>query len=42
MGQRNPWRLTFRQGREQLWSVDVGSSNWEEINYLVDAPDDRH
>ena len=38
MGQRNPWRLTFRQGREQLWSVDVGSSNWEEINYLVDAP----
>ncbi len=38
MGQRNPWRLTFRQGREQLWSVDVGSSNWEEINYLLDAP----
>ena len=32
MGQRNPWRLTFRQGKEQLWSVDVGSSNWEEIN----------
>jgi glucose/arabinose dehydrogenase len=38
MGQRNPWRLTFRQGREQLWSVDVGSSNWEEINVLADAP----
>ena len=38
MGQRNPWRLTFRQGKEQLWSVDVGSSNWEEINQLVDAP----
>jgi hypothetical protein len=38
MGQRNPWRFTFRQGREQLWSVDVGSSNWEEINYLLDAP----
>jgi glucose/arabinose dehydrogenase len=38
MGQRNPWRLTFRQGREQLWSVDVGSSNWEEINRLGDAP----
>jgi glucose/arabinose dehydrogenase len=38
MGQRNPWRLTFRQGREQLWSVDVGSSNWEEINKLGDAP----
>jgi glucose/arabinose dehydrogenase len=38
MGQRNPWRLTFRQGKEQLWSVDVGSSNWEEINRLGDAP----
>jgi glucose/arabinose dehydrogenase len=38
LGQRNPWRLTFRQGKEQLWSVDVGSSNWEEINYLLDAP----
>ena len=38
MGQRNPWRFTFRQGKEQLWSVDVGSSNWEEINVLVDAP----
>ena len=38
MGQRNPWRFTFRQGREQLWSVDVGSSNWEEINVLGDAP----
>ena len=38
MGQRNPWRFTFRQGREQLWSVDVGSSQWEEINYLLDGP----
>jgi glucose/arabinose dehydrogenase len=38
MGQRNPWRFTFRQGGAQLWSVDVGSSNWEEINRLVDAP----
>jgi glucose/arabinose dehydrogenase len=38
MGQRNPWRFTFRQGKEQLWSVDVGSSNYEEINQLVDAP----
>jgi glucose/arabinose dehydrogenase len=38
MGQRNPWRFTFRQGKEQLWSVDVGSSNWEEINVLADAP----
>jgi glucose/arabinose dehydrogenase len=36
MGQRNPWRLTFRPGNQQLWSVDVGSSNWEEINVLQD------
>ena len=36
MGQRNPWRLVFRQGNKQLWSVDVGSSNWEEINVLDD------
>lgn len=31
-GQRNPWRLTFRPGTSQLWSVDVGGSAWEEIN----------
>ena len=36
MGQRNPWRFVFRQGNKQLWSVDVGSSNWEEINVLND------
>ena len=33
-GQRNPWRLTFRPGTTQLWSVDVGSSNYEELNRL--------
>uniref|UniRef100_UPI0035686810 PKD domain-containing protein n=1 Tax=Nocardioides sp. TaxID=35761 RepID=UPI0035686810 len=31
-GQRNPWRLSFRPGTSELWSVDVGSSGWEEIN----------
>jgi glucose/arabinose dehydrogenase len=36
-GQRNPWRLTFRPGTTELWSVDVGSSNWEEINRLPGA-----
>jgi glucose/arabinose dehydrogenase len=36
-GQRNPWRLTFRPGTSELWSVDVGSSNWEEINRLPAA-----
>ena len=31
-GQRNPWRLTFRPGTSELWSADVGASEWEEIN----------
>jgi glucose/arabinose dehydrogenase len=31
-GQRNPWRLTFRPGTTELWSADVGGSEWEEIN----------
>uniref|UniRef100_UPI003562ECBD PQQ-dependent sugar dehydrogenase n=1 Tax=Nocardioides sp. TaxID=35761 RepID=UPI003562ECBD len=33
-GQRNPWRFTFRPGTAELWSVDVGSSGYEEINRL--------
>ena len=33
-----PWRPIFRQGTAQLWSVDVGSSNWEEINYRLAGP----
>ena len=37
-GSAQPVAATFRQGKEQLRSVDVGSSNWEEINYLLDAP----
>ena len=36
-GQRNPWRLAFRPGTTELWSGDVGGSNWEEINRLPDA-----
>jgi glucose/arabinose dehydrogenase len=31
-GQRNPWRLTFRPGTNELWSGDVGASGWEEVN----------
>jgi PKD repeat protein/glucose/arabinose dehydrogenase len=31
-GQRNPWRLTFRPGTNELWSADVGASGWEEVN----------
>ena len=31
-GQRNPWRLAFRPGTQELWSADVGASAWEEVN----------
>ncbi len=36
-GQRNPWRLTFRQGTNELWSGDVGGSEWEEVNRIPDV-----
>jgi YD repeat-containing protein len=36
-GHRNPWRLTFRPGTDELWNGDVGGSAWEEINRLVGA-----
>ena len=32
VGQRNPWRMTFRPGTSELWSGDVGGSIWEEVN----------
>jgi glucose/arabinose dehydrogenase len=36
-GHRNPWRLTFRPGTDELWNGDVGGSAWEEINRLTGA-----
>ncbi len=40
-GQRNPWRLAFRSPtgpeRFELWSGDVGSSTWEEVNRIPDV-----
>ena len=36
-GQRNPWRLTFRPGTRELWSGDVGASEWEEVNRIGDV-----
>ena len=36
-GQRNPWRLTFRPGTKELWSGDVGGSEWEEVNRIPDV-----
>src|SRR4051812_29114264 len=42
-GQRNPWRLTFRPKADgtglsnELWSGDVGASEWEEVNRIADV-----
>jgi glucose/arabinose dehydrogenase/PKD repeat protein len=36
-GHRNPWRLAFRPGTNELWNGDVGGSNWEEINRIPNA-----
>ncbi len=38
-GQRNPWRLEFRPGTDELWSRDVGASLWEEVNRIPDVGD---
>jgi glucose/arabinose dehydrogenase len=38
-GLRNPFRMTFRPGTQELWIGDVGWSDWEEIDRLV-APAD--
>ena len=39
-GLRNPFRFTLRPGTSEIWIGDVGWSNWEEINRIVD-PDRR-
>ena len=36
-GQRNPWRLNFRDGTSQLWSSDVGGGLHEEVNRITVA-----
>jgi len=38
-GVRNPFRITFRPGTNELWVGDVGWNDWEEINRLTDATD---
>ncbi|MFD7159847.1 PQQ-dependent sugar dehydrogenase [Kribbella sp. NPDC059898] len=35
-GLRNPMRLTFRPGTNELWIGDVGYSTWEEIDRIAD------
>ena len=36
-GLRNPYRMTFRPGTNDLWFGDVGWFAWEEINRIPDA-----
>ena len=38
-GLRNPFRITFRPGTNEVWIGDVGWTDWEEINRVV-APAD--
>jgi glucose/arabinose dehydrogenase len=38
-GLRNPFRITFRPGTNELWAGDVGWNEWEELNRTVDATD---
>lgn len=33
-GFRNPFRITFRPGTNEIWSGDVGMGTWEEINRI--------
>ena len=38
-GLRNPFRVTFRPGTNELWVGDVGWNTWEEINKIPNATD---
>jgi len=38
-GLRNPFRIGFRPGTNELWVGDVGWNDWEEINRIPDATD---
>ena len=38
-GLRNPFRFTFRPGTNELWIGDVGWSEWEEINRVLNPTD---
>jgi glucose/arabinose dehydrogenase len=33
LGLRNPWRFSFDPANDNLWIGDVGSSNWEEVDF---------
>jgi glucose/arabinose dehydrogenase/PKD repeat protein len=38
-GLRNPFRVTFRPGTNELWVGDVGWTDWEELNKIPNATD---
>jgi glucose/arabinose dehydrogenase len=38
-GLRNPFRFAFRPGTREMWIGDVGWSEWEELNRIVDTVD---
>jgi PKD repeat protein len=38
-GLRNPFRVTFRPGTNELWVGDVGWNTWEEIDRIPNATD---
>ena len=38
-GLRNPWRLEFRPGTDDLWIGDVGQDNREELNRIAGVND---
>ena len=38
-GLRNPFRINFRPGTNEIWVGDVGWNNWEEINRIPNPTD---
>ncbi len=38
-GLRNPWRIDFRPGTDELWIGDVGWGEFEEFNVIADVND---
>jgi len=38
-GLRNPFRITFRPGTDEVWLGDVGQNDWEEVDRIPDATD---
>jgi glucose/arabinose dehydrogenase len=35
-GLRNPYRITFRPGTDEVWIGDVGMATWEEVDRVAD------